>query len=128
MAHVLVVHQRGAAVGAAVGALSTLMREDDNAEGGGEEGERVEEGESMEDEAEAFPVALAHSDARGRDYVATRPVAPGELVLRVAPLAAECASARESRTPLRAASVIPREVSDALPCLNLFYHTGVGRM
>ena len=42
----------------------------------------------MEDEDEPFPVALAHSDERGRDYVATRPVAPGELVLRVAPLAA----------------------------------------
>eukprot|EP01045_Picozoa_sp_COSAG04_P042728 COSAG04_NODE_13641_length_597_cov_1.524096_1_plen_110_part_10 len=42
----------------------------------------------MEEEAEPFPVALAQSDARGRDYVATRPVAPGELVLRVAPLAA----------------------------------------
>jgi hypothetical protein len=42
-----------------------------------------------------FPVRVAASDARGRDYAATRALVPDELVLRVAPLAAvptdECA-------------------------------------
>lgn len=44
--------------------------------------------ESDEEDGGTFPVQLVTSDARGRDYVASRDVAPNELVLRVAPVAA----------------------------------------
>ena len=44
-------------------------------------------------EEDAFPVRVVTSDTRGRDYAATRALAAGEVVLRVAPLAAVPADA-----------------------------------
>jgi hypothetical protein len=41
-----------------------------------------------DDDEGLFPVRVATSESRGRDYAATRALAAGELVLRVAPLAA----------------------------------------
>ena len=41
-----------------------------------------------DDEEPTFPVRLVSSEERGRDYVASRRVGAGELVLRVAPVAA----------------------------------------